>query len=62
MTVNQKALALKEAHQALIEREATCAAAIQAVLAKYGCNLFPIPRLTQDGRIIALLEIRSVVE
>ena len=42
------------------KRAVACVAAIKAVLAKHGCNLFAVPHITQDGRIVATIEIRDV--
>ena len=42
------------------KRETACAAAIQAVLAEHRCALLAVPSITQDGRIVARVELRGI--
>ncbi len=61
---NEKAFDATAARQLLkdkqAQRETACAAAIQAVLAEHHCALLAVPSITQDGRIVARIELRGI--
>ena len=43
-----------------LQRQLACQAELQALLAKYRCQILVAPHLTPDGRIVASMQIMAL--